>query len=146
MDASFREKTGVPDMEHIEEFAGFVDEELKKKGVSVRTAIKIRMAVDEIYSNICYYSGAGEVTLGIRITENRERKNRIVILYFEDDGIPYDPLKRQDPDVGESLEKRKKKGGLGIYLVKKRMDWVAYEYINGRNYLIAGVGESYEAK
>lgn len=146
MDVVCREKTGAPDLEHIEEFSEFVDRELKKKGVSVRTAIKLRMTVDEIYSNICYYSGAKEVTLGVRVTENREEKSRNVILCFADDGIPYNPLKREDPDVEESLEKRRKKGGLGIYLVKKRMDWVTYEYLNGKNCLTVGVGETDEVE
>ena len=146
MDAEFRKKTGIPGIEHIEEFAEFLDEELKKKGISVKTAIKLRMVVDEIYSNICYYSGAREVSLGIRITQNREKKSRDVTLYFEDDGIPYNPLAKQDPDVEKPLNERDKKGGLGIYLVKKRMDWVTYEYLNGRNCLTVGVGESYEVE
>ena len=146
MDVVYREKTGAPDLEHIEEFSEFVDKELKKNGVSVRTAIKLRMTVDEIYSNICYYSGAREVTLGVRVTENRGEKSRNVILCFADDGIPYNPLKREDPDVGEPLEKRRKKGGLGIYLVKKRMDWVTYEYLSGKNCLTVGLGENDEAE
>ena len=48
--------------------------------------------------------------------------------------MPYNPLERPDPDVEKLLEQRKE-GGLGIYLVKKRMDRVEYEYINERNKL-----------
>lgn len=146
MDAVFKEKTGAPLMEHIEEFSEFVDKELKEKGVSVSTAIKLRMAVDEIYSNICYYSGAKEVALGVRVAENRGGKSRGVILSFTDDGVPYNPLKREDPDVTVPLAKREKRGGLGIYLVKKRMDWVTYEYINGKNCLTIGLGETDEVE
>lgn len=129
----FAEKTGIPDMEHIREFAGFVEEHLKEKGISMKTLVKIQMAVDEIYSNICYYSGAGEVTVGVRV-EEEPAERREVILYFEDDGIPYNPLEKPDPDVEELLEQRKA-GGLGIYLVKKRMDQIVYEYIGNRNRL-----------
>ena len=57
-----------------------------------------------------------------------------IILYFEDDGIPYDPLKKPDPDVAQVLGRRKE-GGLGIYMVKKRMDKVEYEYVGDRNRL-----------
>ena len=105
--------------------------------------MKIQMAVDEIYSNICYYSGAEEVTVGIRIDENgngktggyrEDKAKKEIMLYFEDDGIPYNPLERPDPDVEQLLEQRKE-GGLGIYLVKQRMDRVEYEYINERNKL-----------
>lgn len=146
MSAVIKEKTGVPDMEHLNEFSEFLDRELKENGVSAKTAVKLRVAVDEIYSNICYYSGAREVTLGIRLTEGREGKDRNVILYFVDDGVSYDPLKRKDPDVTLPLEKRNRKGGLGIYMVKKMMDWVTYEHINGKNCLTMGLGENDEVE
>lgn len=136
----YKKKTGVPDMEYIREYADFVEETLKEKGVSMKTIIKIQMAVDEIFSNICYYSRAKEVTLGIAVEESSPAESgsleeREVCLYFEDDGIPYNPLDRPDPDVEEMLEDRKK-GGLGIYLVKKRMDWMGYKYTGGKNHLI----------
>lgn len=146
MDDEFKERTGAPLMGNIEDFSDFVDKELKEKGVSVKTAVKLRMAVDEIFSNICYYSGAKEVTLGVRVAENHGGKSRGVILSFTDDGIPYNPLKRDDPDVSLPLEKREKRGGLGVYLVKKRMDWVTYEYINGKNRLTLGLGENDEVE
>ena len=136
----FQEKTGTPSMELIGEFTDFVDDELKKMDVSMKNIMKFRMTIDEIYSNICYYSGAREVSLGVSITEDQELHCRTAVLYFEDDGIPYNPLDRPDPDVEELLEKRNE-GGLGIYLVKKRMDWVTYEYQNGRNRLTVGVRE-----
>lgn len=124
----FAEKTGEPDMESIREFTGFADAVLHEKGVSVKTIVKLQMAVDEIFSNICYYSGAKEITLGVKV------EDQTVIMYFEDDGAPYNPLERQDPDVEELLEDREI-GGLGIYLVKKRMDRTEYEYAGGMNRL-----------
>lgn len=133
----FEEKTGIPIMENMQEFIDFVETVLNDRGVSVKTAVKIHVTVDEIFSNICYYSGATEVTVGIRVNDRLE-DGRItgqeITIYFEDDGIPYDPLERPDPDVTEILGRRKE-GGLGIYLVKKRMDKVEYEYINDRNRL-----------
>ena len=78
--------------------------------------------------------------MGIAVEENGTAENGIskereICLYFEDDGIPYNPLERPDPNVEELLEDRKK-GGLGIYLVKKRMDWMGYKYTGGKNHLI----------
>lgn len=142
MSAEFKEKTGAPAIEYIKEFSEFVDKELKEKGVSSGTTVKFRIAVDEIYSNICYYSGASEVTLGVRVTKNSEEKSRNVTLCFMDDGAPFDPLRRKDPAVTVPLGKRKKRGGLGIYMVKKIMDWVTYEYLNGKNCLALGLEES----
>ncbi len=60
---------------------------------------------------------------------------REVTLYFEYDGIPYNPLERPDPDVEELLENRRI-GGLGVYMVKKRMDAADYQYREGRNRFI----------
>ena len=68
--------------------------------------------------------------MGIRIIG----VNRKVMLIFEDDGMPYNPLQKVDPDVNAPMSEREV-GGLGIYLVKKRMDRVAYEYIDGKNRL-----------
>lgn len=139
----FEEKSDRPDMDKMKDFADFVEDVLEENGISMKTVMKIQMAVDEIYSNICYYSGAEEVTVGIRVEESSDQKDRRykesrvkkeITLYFEDDGMPYNPLERPDPDVEKLLEQRKE-GGLGIYLVKKRMDRAEYEYINERNKL-----------
>ena len=51
-----------------------------------------------------------------------------------DCGIPYDPLKRPDPDVSLEAEARQI-GGLGIYMVKQMMEEVSYEYRGGMNIL-----------
>lgn len=133
----FEEKTGIPIMENMQEFMDFVESILEEREVPVKTAVKIHVTVDEIYSNICYYSGATEVKLGIRINDKEENgkvTGQEIILYFEDDGIPYDPLTKPDPDVAQVLGRRKE-GGLGIYMVKKRMDKVEYEYVGDRNRL-----------
>ena len=53
---------------------------------------------------------------------------------FIDGGIPYNPLEKEDPDVTLSAEERKI-GGLGIYIVKKNMDEMRYEYSDEKNHL-----------
>lgn len=57
-----------------------------------------------------------------------------VIITFIDRGIPYDPLKKDDPDITLSAEEREI-GGLGIFMVKKTMDEITYEYKDGQNIL-----------
>ena len=56
------------------------------------------------------------------------------MITFIDQGIPYDPLKKEDPDVTLSANEREV-GGLGIFLVKKIMDDMKYEYKDGQNIL-----------
>lgn len=124
----YRMKSGVPDITNIFAFNGFVDAILSENKFSQKTSNKIRVAVDEIFSNICYYSNAKEITIGCRVLEGEAS------LYFEDDGIPYNPLEQEEPDITEDMSRRRR-GGLGIYIVKKRMDAVRYEYIEGKNRL-----------
>lgn len=126
--SGYQTKTGKPDMADIQEWNRFVDDVLREKKFPQKEMAKIRIAVDEIFSNICYYSKAKSLTVGCLVDEEA------ATLYFEDDGIPYNPLDRPDPDINESAETRKE-GGLGIYLVKKRMDSLRYEYMDGKNRL-----------
>jgi anti-sigma regulatory factor (Ser/Thr protein kinase) len=56
------------------------------------------------------------------------------MITFIDSGIEYNPLAKTDPDVTLKVEDREI-GGLGIFLVKKCMDDVRYEYKDGKNVL-----------
>lgn len=88
----------------------------------------VLLAADEIFTNICSYSEARWVTVRCRADEMEAE------LYFEDDGVPYDPLRRKDPDTELGLDQRET-GGLGIYLVKELMNEMSYEYRDGKNCL-----------
>ena len=66
--------------------------------------------------------------LGCQLGENA------VTVRFADNGRPYDPTQKEDPDVTLSAEERGI-GGLGIFMVKQMMDEVAYSYQDGRNIL-----------
>ena len=126
-------KTGKPQIGSIREFADFVAGALAKYRVSRKTAVKIEIALDELFSNICYYSGAKKVTVGIGAGKPGQ-EGREIILSLEDDGVPYNPLERPDPDITLPANLRQE-GGLGIYLVKKQMDRMEYGYSGGRNRL-----------
>ena len=59
---------------------------------------------------------------------------RVISITFLDNAFPYNPLERKDPDISLSLEQREI-GGLGVFLTKKIMDEINYQYINGQNVL-----------
>lgn len=126
-------KCGKPDKKNMDDFSAFIEEYLKADVISEKSIRKTELAADEILSNICHYSKASELVVSIRTGKNSRGKK--ILISFEDNGIPFNPLERQNPDVTEALEKRKE-GGLGIYLVKAQMDEVAYEYRNNKNLLI----------
>ena len=120
--------TVTPSMETVPQVAEFMETEMEKLEVSPKISMKLLIAIDEIYSNIVRYSGATEATVSINKVGNTLK------LQFKDNGKQYNPLKAEDPDITASAEDRKI-GGLGIFMVKKMLDNVAYEYDDNINIL-----------
>lgn len=89
---------------------------------------QIDLAVEEIFVNIAHYSGADEAII------NCSFENDKLEITFSDSGVPFNPLAKPDPDITLNAEEREI-GGLGIYLTKKFMDTVSYEYKDGMNCL-----------
>lgn len=58
---------------------------------------------------------------------NTEDGKKQAVLTFRDDGVPYNPLNRDEPDITLDAEDREI-GGLGIYMTRKMMDKTEYEY------------------
>lgn len=89
---------------------------------------QIDLAVEEIFVNIAHYSGSEEAVI------NCSFENDKLEICFSDSGVQFNPLAKADPDLTLNAEEREI-GGLGIFLTKKFMDSVAYEYKNGMNNL-----------
>lgn len=120
-------------IENMDTVTAFVDDFLDQIACPMKSRIQINIVIDEIFGNICHYAykdSIGAVT--VRVESGNTPK--AVFLTFTDNGIPYNPLETEDPDITSSSEKRKI-GGLGIYLVKKNMDEMKYEYVNQQNRL-----------
>ena len=120
----------VNKLDEILEFAdGFLDE----VSCSAKAKIQLDVAIEEIFVNIASYAyGEGKGKAWFRISHSESPS--AVTLVFEDEGTPFDPLAKEDPDTTLSAEERKI-GGLGIYMVKKSMDDVRYEYRDNKNIL-----------
>ena len=120
------------EIENLDSVMSFIDEELEKIECPIKIQTQIDLSVEEIFVNIAHYAykpNHGEAL--IRISVNNES----IVITFIDSGIPYNPLEKPDPDIKLNAEERQI-GGLGIYLVKKNMDDVFYEYKEGKNILI----------
>ena len=116
-------------IENLDEVIDFVDGFLEEMDCPMKTMTQIDVAVEEIFVNIAHYAyGACEGDAHISITD----EDGVAEITFKDNGTPYDPLSRPDPDTTLSAEERQI-GGLGIYIVKKTMDSVSYEYRDGFN-------------
>ena len=120
-------------VENVATVTDFVNEELEALDCPMKAQIQIDVAIDELFSNICFYAyvpDTGSAT--VQVEEVKEPKS--VVITFIDKGKPYNPLEKDDPDVTLAAEDRKI-GGLGIFLVKKTMDDVRYIYQDGQNIL-----------
>jgi sigma-B regulation protein RsbU (phosphoserine phosphatase) len=117
-----------PALEAIPQATAFVEAELESSGAAAKVIAQLSIAVDEILSNIAHYSGAAEAAVGIGVQDGT------VLLRFADNGKPYDPTRKPDPDTGLPLEEREI-GGLGIFMVKQFMDSVEYVHQDGLNIL-----------
>jgi len=94
---------------------------------------QINVALDELLSNIANYAyapGTGSMTVRMGYEEG----TGTVSLSFLDSGVPWNPLEKPDPDVTLAPEDRPV-GGLGILMVKKKMDGMEYRYEGNQNIL-----------
>ena len=111
----------------------FIDEQLEAASCPALTQIAIDVAVEEIFVNIASYAYSPEIgTVMIQVTVHEDPLSAKITLI--DHGRPYNPLEKPDPDPTLTVRQRKK-GGLGIYMVKQSMDKVNYEYRDGKNIL-----------
>ena len=111
----------------------FLEGELEKVNCDMKTQTALCIAMEEIFINIANYAypeGGGAAKIAI----DADEETCVVTILVCDTGIAFDPLKRADPDVTQSAEQREV-GGLGIFIVKKMMDSIAYVRENGENRL-----------
>ncbi|MCQ2087618.1 MAG: SpoIIE family protein phosphatase [Bacilli bacterium] len=121
-------------IENVEAVTEFVDKYLADANCAPKAETQINVAIDEIFSNICLYAYKENMEARARVGVTFDPSKENVTITFEDRGVPYNPLEKEDPNVNASIEDRSV-GGLGIYIVKQTMDDVVYSFDNGHNIL-----------
>lgn len=119
----------LPELERVH---AEVENFLERCDVAGRDAYHIRLALDELVTNvICYaYDSEGGHCIEVEIV----RLSGAVAVTLKDAGKPFNPLMAPEPDVNAPPEKRRI-GGLGIHFVRKTMDELHYERKDGKNIL-----------
>lgn len=120
-------------VENIGAVTDFVDKFLDEAGCPMKAKMQLDIAIDELFGNIAHYAykeETGRATVRVEMLE----EPKAVCITFIDGGVPYDPLKKPDPDISLSAEEREI-GGLGIFMVKKNMDDMQYDHCDGQNRL-----------
>ncbi|MBR5337816.1 MAG: ATP-binding protein [Lachnospiraceae bacterium] len=124
-------RTFTAEDEEYPEVCAYVEGWLEEHDCPMKAAMQLTVALEEIFVNIAHYAyphPPGKMDLGL------ECEGNVIRMCFIDSGTPFDPLAKEDPDVTLSVEERGI-GGLGIFMVKKTMDDVTYEFKDGKNIL-----------
>jgi sigma-B regulation protein RsbU (phosphoserine phosphatase) len=119
--------------EALSDVLGFVEQTLESLECPMKIQTAICVAMEEVFVNVAHYAypeSTGDMTLHIGF----DAESRVVTFRMTDQGVPFDPLKKPDPDITLSAEEREI-GGLGIFIAKKTMDSLTYAYENGENIL-----------
>ncbi len=127
-----------------------VDAQLIDAHCPLKVKMQIDIAVEELFVNIAHYAYApdtGDAEILIETAQicpipEDQRKNNSdydsegswITITLSDGGKPFNPLKKEDPDVSLPAHQRAI-GGLGIFMVKKSMDYMFYEYKDGKNHI-----------
>lgn len=125
------EKVFPADIDKLPEASEFVLGELEAADASMKAIMQVEVAFEEVFVNVAHYSyenGEGTVKVCVDITDGTAEITLI------DSGMQFNPLDKPDPDITASADERDI-GGLGIYMVKKTMDDVQYEYRDSQNVL-----------
>ncbi len=127
------EITVAATLDNLNTVLAFVDKQLEQAGCPLKLMTQVDLAVEEIFVNIAryaYHPYVGEARVRCEAGGDPFQ----ILVGFADRGRPYNPLDRQDPDVTLDAQRRQI-GGLGIFMAKKLMDDIQYEYRDGKNIL-----------
>ena len=122
-----KEITVPANLDSIAVVTDSINAELETVNCSVRDRIQIDVVVDEVFGNIAKYAydqEEGDATLLVEVSD----EPCAISITFIDHGKPYNPLDNHKTPDTTLKAKERKIGGLGVYMTKKIMDEVTYEY------------------
>ena len=122
-------------LENLHTVLGFIEENLELVECPMKIAMKIVVCVEEIYVNVASYAydeASGDCRLELVVDDATPNRVNITIL---DEGKPFNPLEKEDPDTTLDADEREI-GGLGIFMVKNIMDTISYERKGENNIII----------
>ncbi len=113
----------------------FLDKLGNELGLDKPLLLSLRLALEEAMVNVVNYAYAKGERGKINLKVKYEPKESLLHFELTDNGKPFDPTVAMEADLTLGVEDRPV-GGLGIFLLKKCMDEVAYKRENGMNKLM----------
>lgn len=127
-----RELRVAADLKEVDRVRDFLLQAIAGLPIGDEDRLKVELALHEIFVNIARYAyprgRAGEVVLRIG------REERALVIEVRDRGIPFNPVRKKNPDLMVKL-RRGVPGGLGVYFFKTLMDGLSYRRADGENIL-----------
>ncbi|MDR0894704.1 MAG: SpoIIE family protein phosphatase [Prevotellaceae bacterium] len=120
-------------LEETQRMSEYVEQLGEKLELPPSTVMNLQLALEEAITNIILYAYK-EQGKDISVTFTKTGNELEVVI--EDSGVPFDPTAQEEPDHLNASAEDRPIGGLGIFLVKKLMDNVAYKRESGKNVLI----------
>ena len=111
-----------PELKELYRLNEFILNELPEEN------LQVNLISEEIFVNIVNYSKAEYIKVNI------EFETPILTMDFIDNGIEFNPLLKEDPEIPETIDEAQI-GGLGIFLTKEMAGELEYQYVNGENHL-----------
>ena len=99
-------------------------------GLTHKCIFQLNLALDELFTNIVSYAYKDKNTHWIKISLSHA--NNTLVICVEDSGAPFDPVSIEIPHPNTTIEDCRI-GGLGLHLLRKMMDDIAYERHRGKN-------------
>lgn len=122
-------KNEIAEISKLTVFIETIGEEM---GLSPTLIMSLNVALEEAVSNIIQYAYPKKFDQDISIEALKE--NKALVFTITDTGVEFDPTKGGDVDITLTVEDRPI-GGLGIFLIKKIMNVIEYQRIDGVNVL-----------
>jgi anti-sigma regulatory factor (Ser/Thr protein kinase) len=124
---SFELKSDLSELEtlcrHLNQFGEIA-------GLSEACIHDMNICLDEMFTNIVSYGFEDDLEHSISFTINLD--NLELTLIIEDDGIPFNPLEKKEPETPPDLIDVRI-GGLGIHIVRKIMNAISYKRESNKN-------------
>ena len=120
-------------LDQLEAISESMHAELRRCQCPVAVRRKLDVALEEMLVNVCHYAYANQDEPGImEVVLEADADVPSLRVTISDSGVPFNPLTRKDPTKPSSIQETKV-GGLGIFMTKKSVDELTYDYVNGQN-------------
>jgi anti-sigma regulatory factor (Ser/Thr protein kinase) len=119
-------------MESLHDLLTFITDEAKKKRFSEDARHRIELVVEEALVNVFVHGHTQhQEQVEVRCLDSDDSSLTVEII---DTGVSFNPLSLADPDLQPDLDARKI-GGMGVFLIRKMTDGVAYRREGDNNIL-----------